>query len=113
LSTFSVKSPRGIPDLNWLRKGSPVPKNTTTERFNADRDRVAGGDRLSTEFDIQDWLGGSRSAIANEEIVGLGRYGKTLTVLSSEHIRDSEDDDDGDDNDDDVMEERWTPRFRR
>lgn len=103
---------KSLPDLSWLRKGSPVPKNTATARFNADRQRVAAGDRLSTEFDIQDWLGGSRSVIANEEIVGLGRYGKTLTVLSSENIRDSEERDDDDDDDDDVME-RWTPRFRR
>jgi hypothetical protein len=73
---------------------------------------VAAGDRLSTELDIQDWLGGSRSVTANEEIVGLGRYGKTLTVLSLENIRDSKDDDDDDDSDDEVLE-RWTPRFRR
>jgi hypothetical protein len=30
-----------------------------------------------------DWFGGMRSAIDTEETVGLGCYGKTLTVLSS------------------------------
>lgn len=104
---------KSLPGLTWLRKGSPVPKNTATARFNADRQRVAAGDHMLAEIDIQDWLGGSRSVIANEEVVGLGRYGKTLTVLSSENIRDKEDPDDDDDDDDDDVMERWTPRFRR
>jgi hypothetical protein len=59
-----------------------------------------------------DWLGGSRSASVTEEVVGLGRYGKTLTILSSTrlgHEHDGLDDDVGDDG----LAERWTPRFRR
>jgi hypothetical protein len=66
--------------------------------------------RAQSRVDVQDWLGGTRSVSINEEIVGLGRYGKTLTVLSSEDIGDSEDPDDDDDDD---VKERWTPRFRR
>jgi hypothetical protein len=45
-----------------------------------------------------------------EEIVGLGRYGKTLTILSID-AEDVADDDEKDDDDD--LEESWTPRFRR
>jgi hypothetical protein len=56
-----------------------------------------------------DWLGGTRSAIAIEEVVGLGRYCKTLTVLSWSAIGHEEDGDD----DDEELAERWTPRFRR
>jgi len=56
--------------------------------------------------------GGTRSAILTEEAVGLGKYGKTLTVLSSETIG-REDDEDSDDETDDNVTERWTPRFRR
>jgi hypothetical protein len=48
--------------------------------------------------------------ILSEEIVGLGSYGKTLTVLSSEKL--GGDDGHGDD-DDDRLAESWTPRFRR
>jgi hypothetical protein len=57
-----------------------------------------------------DWLGGTRSAIVTEEVVGLGRYGKILTVLSSTAIGHE---DDGGDDDDDAIAESWTPRFRR
>ena len=42
----------------------------------------------------------------SEEMVGLGSYGKTLTVLSP---RESSDEDD--EEDDEALEESWTPRF--
>ena len=52
-----------------------------------------------------DWFGGSRSVPLTEEIVGLGEYGRTLTILSTDTFAD-DDDEDGD------LEERWTPRLR-
>jgi hypothetical protein len=46
-------------------------------------------------------------------VVGLGRYGKTLTVLSSSSIGD-EDAGYDDDDDDEKLQESWTtPRFRK
>ena len=56
-----------------------------------------------------DWLGGRRSITVSEEAIGLGRYGKTLTVLSSSEIGEDESDED----DEDALIESWTPRFRR
>ena len=52
------------------------------------------------------------AARVTEEVAGLGRYGKTLTVLSSEVIGQElpDLDDEGEDND---LRERWTPRFRK
>jgi hypothetical protein len=102
---------KALPRLTWLRKGSPVPKAAETARFNADPNRVMRADRAVDEIDVMDWLGGTRSAIVTEEVIGLGRYGKTLTVLSSESIgRDGEVDENDDDAD---LLESWTPRFRR
>jgi hypothetical protein len=100
---------KSLPQLTWLRKGSPVPACTQTAQLNADPGNVQRGQRLESDIDVLDWLGGV-TAIVTEEVVGLGRYGKTLTVLSSERIG-QEPADDGDENDDD-FEERWTPRFR-
>ena len=100
-----------LPQLSWLRKSTPVPIGTLTARFNADRRRVLAGERAAEEIDVMDWLGGTRSARVTEEVVGLGRYGKTLTVLSSEVIGQelSELDDESEDDD---LRDRWTPRFR-
>jgi len=102
---------KSLPDLSWLKRGSPVPSNTETARFNADPSRVLRGERADEEIDVLDWLGGKRSSIVTEEVVGLGRYGKTLTVLSSRKIGHEAYADEGDDEDD--LIERWTPRFRR
>jgi IrrE N-terminal-like domain len=101
-----------LPQLSWLRKGAPVPAGTLTARFNADRRRVLGAERAAEEIDVMDWLGGTLSARVTEEVVGLGRYSKTLTVLSSEVIGQdlSELDDEREDDD---LRERWTPRFRK
>lgn len=102
---------KSLPDLSWLRRGSPVPTNTTTARFSADPSRVLRGERAEDEIDVLDWLGGKRSSIVTEEVVGLGGYGKTLTVLSSLKIGHETYADDGDVEDD--LIERWTPRFRK
>ena len=68
--------------FDWIRKSSPVPENTATFHFNSNPDRVVQADRETAEIDIVQWLGGSRSLTATEEVIGLGRYGKTLTVLT-------------------------------
>lgn len=102
---------KSLPDLTWLKRGSPVPTNTVTSRFNADGSRVARAERDEEEIDVLDWLGGKRSSIVKEEVIGLGRYGKTLTVLSSRKIGQEAYADEGDDEDD--LVERWTPRFKK
>ena len=103
---------KSLPQLTWLRKGSPVPRDTATAQFNAQLDRIACADRMETDVDIMDWLGGSRSVNGTEEVVGLGSYGKTLTVLTCSSLVDERyQEDDGDDEED--LIESWTPRFRR
>ena len=84
---FMSDAMKTLPQLTWLRKGSPVPKGTETARLNSDPSRVLNADRVANEIDVMDWLGGNRSAIIVEEVIGLGSYGKTLTVLSSEVYR--------------------------
>jgi hypothetical protein len=102
---------KSLPQLSWLKKGSPVPAVTATAGLLAVSERVLKGDRAADEIDVMNWLGGIQSAMVTEEVVGLGRYGKTLTVLASPTI--GQEDDGGDDDDDDELAERWTPRFRR
>ena len=51
-----------LPELTWLRKGSPVPRRTTTADFNVDSARIVSADRTVVDVDITDWLGGTRSS---------------------------------------------------
>ncbi|TAG77261.1 MAG: ImmA/IrrE family metallo-endopeptidase [Burkholderiales bacterium] len=102
---------KSLPDLAWLKRGSPVPSKTLTARFNHDECRVLKAERDEDEIDVLDWLGGKRSAKVSEEVVGLGRYGKTLTVLASPKIGQDAYGDDGDDEID--LIDQWTPRFRK
>lgn len=106
----TLKSLRGI---TWLKKGTPVPRGTVTARLNADQARVRSAERDEEEIDICDWLGGDRSVTATEEVIGLGSYGKTLTVVACPTlIEETFRDEDDDDEDDDLLES-WTPRFKR
>ena len=102
---------KSLPQLTWLCKGFPVPNNTETSRFSANTQQTSRVERaLPTRPTC--WTGSAaRSAIVTEEVIGLGRYGKTLTVLSSELIGQETAADEDEDEED--MVERWTPRFRR
>lgn len=101
-----------LPQLTWLRKGSPVPDQTATASFNSDPGRVTNAEPTESDIDIMDWLGGTRSVEASEEIIGLGQYGKTLTVLTCPSLVDKTYQDEDEDEDAD-LEERWTPLFKR
>lgn len=100
---------KSLPKLSWLRKGTPVPANVLTARFNAKRERILGAERAADDVDVMDWLGGTVSKTVAEEVIGLGSYGKTLTVLSSTSIGQEEPDEDEEEQD---LVESWTPRFR-
>jgi hypothetical protein len=97
--------------LDWLRKGSPLPSGTATAHLAGQPARTRAGERVADTADVRGWLGGTTRAAISEESLGLGSYGKVLTVLVSSQIG-QEDDSDDEENDEDVIE-CWTPRFRR
>lgn len=104
---YCVMSPelKDVPGLQW-RKGERVPAGTVTQRFNQTSANVAAAERADGEGNLQDWFGGARAIPSREEVVGLGRYGKTLTVITTDL-----DTEDGDE--DAELEESWTPQLRR
>lgn len=108
---FMSEAMKSLPKLDWIRKGLPLPKGTATACLAARRDAVLAGEHMINEVDVRDWLGGATRAIVSEESVGLGRYGKVLTVLVSNSIGQEMDPAD-DENEDDLIES-WTPRFCR
>ena len=85
---FMSSSLRNFNELEWLRKGEQIPEGTETKMFNSSKENVAGAKRICENVELQDWFGGSRSVPGTEEIIGLGRYGKTLTILISDIFAD-------------------------
>jgi len=81
-------------------RGSPLPRRSATFRLNQDRSAVLGGETSSDEIAADEWFSDMKGTCA-EEAVGLGSYGKTLTVITLDI--DSVDDE----------SPAWNPRFRR
>ena len=97
--------------LTWLRKGSPIPSESTTATFNANRDNVRFAQEDAGDGSLNDWMGGDRDYRVQEQVIGLVSYGRTLTVLTCDRL--SQADDPDPDDDEDALIENWTPRFRR
>ena len=92
-------------DINWPKRNSSLPV-VPTARFNRNRRNVIDSVQAEHETPMGDWFGGDHSATLGEEIIGLGQYGRTLTVLTSDLSADEDESDAG-------LEESWRPRFRR
>ena len=50
--------------------------------FNARRENVRAGQKASGDGNLRDWMDTERGYAITEEVVGLGQYGRTLTVLN-------------------------------
>ncbi|WEX74674.1 ImmA/IrrE family metallo-endopeptidase [Sinorhizobium numidicum] len=104
---FTSEPFKGLGRLAFLRKGTPLPIGATRQ-FNTEPTRVLRAERLVDQTDLATWFDGPGKISLDEEIIGLGKYGYTLTVLSSEalpeHPLDEEDEEA-------KLEESWTPRF--
>ncbi len=105
---FMSESLKALGGIDWIRKREAVPRNTPTFGFNQDDENVRRAVRIEDTSNLQDWFGGHRSIEVSEDVIGLGRYGKTLTVLYDIDLP-SEDEEE----DEAALVESWTPRFRR
>jgi hypothetical protein len=105
---FMSEALKQLDGIDWLKKREALPRSTATFAFNQDPSQVARGDRVEDSSNLQTWFGGKRSIEINEDVVGLGSYGKTLTVLYDIDLPEPEDEED-----EEKLIESWTPRFRR
>lgn len=104
-----IKQARG---LSYLRKGTPVPNQSLTYDFNSAPENVRTGRKDVGEGLLSDWLEGDRKYRVTEEVIGLGSYGRTLTVLTCKalSVRPEED---GEEDDENELIESWAVRFKR
>lgn len=108
---FRSEAMKSLPKLDWVHRGSGVPVGTPTSRLASNPAAVMAGATITEDIDIRDWFGGTQEAWVSAESIGLGSYGKVLTVLSSDAIGETEDLTEEDEERD--LIESWTPRFRK
>lgn len=104
---FLSEAFKGLRPSTFPRKGNLLPK-TTTKLFNADEHKVLRGDRACGQAMLSDWFEGSSGLFLDEEVIGLGSYGYSLTVLSSEELPEQplEEEDE-----EEALVKSWTPKF--
>ena len=78
-----LKQAKGI---TFLRKGIGVPPGTVTAQFNAAPENIRTGQRDEGQRHLSDWMGGDSRYRITEEVVGLGQYGRTLTILTCKRL---------------------------
>lgn len=103
----ALKDAKGI---TWLKKGTPLPVGTLTEEFNKSAANVRQGKKEKANGLLNDWMDGNEGYPVIEEVIGLGSYGRTLTVLNCTKLscdRSPEIDDD----DEEELVRSWTPKF--
>ncbi|PZQ45940.1 MAG: hypothetical protein DI556_21635 [Rhodovulum sulfidophilum] len=104
---FLSESFKSLKPTRYPRKGMALPGGATRD-FNSTPGNVLAGRRICGEASFSDWFEGARHTRLDEEVVGLGRYGLTLTVLTSEELPlDPEEEDD----EEQRLADSWTPRF--
>jgi hypothetical protein len=106
---FMSDALKALDGLSWIRKREHLPNDTLTFTFNRDASRVRGADRAEGTSSLQDWFGGRHDIEITEEVIGLGSYEKTLTVLTvAVDLPEPEEVEE-----EDELVESWKPRFRR
>lgn len=106
---YCIMSPsfRELRGVSWIRKNSLLPRSTTTFSFNQDPAKIISGQIIEATSDLREWFGSEKEIEVNEDVVGLGKTGQTLTLLHGIELPDE------DDVAEDELVESWTPRFRR
>mgnify|MGYP003626113449 FL=1 len=104
---FMSESFKRLDRLRFLRKGDPLPY-TATRSFNSEEENISSRKSICGSTRLAEWFGGEKTIALEEEIVGLGSYGYTLTVLSSDLLAD---DPDEFEDEEEKLVASWTPRF--
>jgi hypothetical protein len=99
---------KNLDGIDWLRKREALPRSTATFEFNKDSANVKAGARADGTSNLQDWFGGPYDTEITEDVIGLGSYGKTLTVLYDIELPDEEER-----ACEDSIQQSWKPQFRR
>lgn len=91
---FASRSMRGIRGYKHPVKGSVLPRDSLTRTFNQTENNILSAERDDDSADLIAWFRADDEIEASEEVIGLGDYGKTLTIICAEVPDDDDDVDD-------------------
>lgn len=106
---FMSESFKALGKLKFPRKGDPLPV-TATRDFNQHASNIRAAKNTCCTTSLFSWFEGPAGVSLDEEIIGLGGYGLTLTVLSSDAMNE---DPHEEEDEEEMLREQWTPRFAR
>jgi len=78
---FMSECLKSIPELQWIRKGSLIPPRTHTASYNKQSENILNNVRQEGWSSLDLWFEDAPHVEMREDIVGLGTYGRTLTIL--------------------------------
>jgi Zn-dependent peptidase ImmA (M78 family) len=100
-ASASFKQIRG---LDWLRKSDSLPVGVPTRRYSTESDWIRSCQVAEEGCRLFQWFPGTDDREAEEDVVGLGSYGRLLTVLVTVEDGAEEEEDEG--GEDDYID-RW------
>lgn len=91
---FASDAMRQLKGYRHLKKGGLLPRDSLTRTFNQRPENVSSAKDEADDTDVATWFHVDQEIDATEEVVGLGSYGMTLTVITAD-IPDEDDEDYG------------------
>ncbi|QGQ25807.1 ImmA/IrrE family metallo-endopeptidase [Gimesia benthica] len=93
---FMSEALRDLPRIEWLKKGTVLPASATA-KFNTNFENIEEARRVEGYTWLNEWFEGAPEVEMKEDVVGLGSYGRTLTVLhTSEALAEDVEEEDDD-----------------
>ena len=82
-----------LPNIQYIRKGERIPPDSYTFGFNRDTSKVINAEEDEGWTKLSAWIEEAPDIEMKEDIIGLGSYGRTLTVLFTDEVIDCDIDD--------------------
>lgn len=88
---FMSQALSDIPNIGWINKATLLPPDSYTYSFNENKVNVTEANKMEGWTNLSEWIDDAPEIEMKEDVIGLGCYEKTLTVLFTDQAIDIED----------------------
>lgn len=99
--------------LGWLKRGDAVPCGSLTHSFGRTEANVIAARIAQGEARLCQWFPKACARIVAEEVIGLGQFGRTLTVLHCPSLSMVADGYEDEEDEDQTLADSWALHFPR